>query len=104
MPGMKTQLNLMADATGTYSGSSANLSGPGFAGMHFAAQSLSQEDFDAWVQAMQESPQTLDNDAYSKLAMPTTDVPPSFYGSTTGNLFERIVSKSNSVQRSGMRQ
>ena len=40
MPKMKTELHLIADKTGDFRGSSANLSGEGFAGMHFISQSL----------------------------------------------------------------
>lgn len=37
MPGMSTELHLMADSGGTYDGASANISGSGFAGMAFTA-------------------------------------------------------------------
>ena len=41
MPGMKTLLHLIADEPGDYRGSSANLSGEGFAGMVFTAKAAS---------------------------------------------------------------
>jgi cytochrome o ubiquinol oxidase subunit 2 len=45
MPAMKTELNLIADQKGDFRGSSANLSGVGFAGMHFVARASSQEEY-----------------------------------------------------------
>jgi len=40
--GRSTQLHLMADQAGSFNGSSANISGKGFAGMRFVAKSTSK--------------------------------------------------------------
>jgi cytochrome o ubiquinol oxidase subunit 2 len=45
MPGMSTQLHLMAGKAGSYNGKSANISGKGFAGMTFTAKAASNDDF-----------------------------------------------------------
>ena len=42
MPRMRTELNLIADQTGDFRGSSANLSGKGFSGMHFTTRLLAK--------------------------------------------------------------
>jgi cytochrome o ubiquinol oxidase subunit 2 len=47
MAGMSTELNLMANDVGEYSGSAAEINGKGFAGMRFVAESSSKSDFDA---------------------------------------------------------
>ena len=50
MPAMKTELFLIANEVGSYRGSSANISGKGFAGMSFTAKASTEEEFNAWVQ------------------------------------------------------
>ena len=49
MPGMDTQLHAVINKAGTYRGFSANYSGAGFSGMHFAFLGLSNQAFDDWV-------------------------------------------------------
>ena len=51
MNGMTTQLNLQADAPGTFLGLSSHYSGDGFSGMHFEVQALPAAEFAAWVAA-----------------------------------------------------
>lgn len=70
MSGMTTQLNLMADKTGVYSGSSANISGKGFSQMRFKAESLTSSDFESWVESAKQSSNMLDVETYDDLAMP----------------------------------
>jgi cytochrome o ubiquinol oxidase subunit 2 len=72
MSGMNTQLHLMADAPGSYRGSSANISGEGFAAMKFTAESTTQANFDKWVGTIKGSPNKLDWAEYTKLAVPST--------------------------------
>ncbi|HSX28597.1 MAG TPA: ubiquinol oxidase subunit II [Candidatus Saccharimonadales bacterium] len=93
MPGMTSQLHLMADATGNYRGSSANISGKGFAGMTFSAQSTSAADFAAWVAATQQSTHHLDQGTYATLAQPSENVPPTMYATTDQSLYETILMK-----------
>jgi cytochrome o ubiquinol oxidase subunit 2 len=94
MSGMTTHLNLMADQAGSYSGSSANLSGKGFAGMTFTATSTgSQADFAAWVANVQHSSNNLDQTAYNTLAQPSENQPASYYASTDPQLYDTILMK-----------
>ena len=86
MTGMVTTLHLMADKTGEYRGSSAEISGAEFAGMTFKAKSVSASEFAAWVESVKKSPQTLTFDEYKKLAKPSADTPATFYSSTEGDL------------------
>ena len=91
MPGMSTQLHLMASKAGDYAGSSANISGEGFAGMRFTAHAVSQANFQAWVKATQQSPQALTQAAYEALTKPSQNNPPSFYTSPAPNLYATII-------------
>ncbi len=89
MPGMKTLLHLIADETGDYRGSSANLSGVGFAGMVFIARASTQEAFQTWLAQAKESAKTIE---YQELAKPSTDNPVEIYQAGTG-LFDQILMK-----------
>lgn len=93
MAGMSTQLHLSAYQTGDYRGSSANISGSGFAGMHFTTKVRSKGDFDAWVKQVKHSPQSLTLAAYDKLAQPSQNNPPTYYGSKADNLYTIVVDK-----------
>lgn len=52
MAGMQTHLNLAADNTGVFRGFSSNYSGYGFSQMYFKAHSVTQEQFDNWVETI----------------------------------------------------
>ncbi len=49
---MTTQLHIMADEPGEYTGRAAEINGKGFADMTFLAKSTSQEDFEEWVEVV----------------------------------------------------
>ncbi|MEI6477766.1 MAG: ubiquinol oxidase subunit II [bacterium] len=93
MPGMATQLHLMADNAGDFAGSSANLSGTGFASMKFTAHASTQEDFDAWVASAKLSGQTLDSVQYATLARPSEGTPVQQYALGEDNLFHAAMMK-----------
>ena len=93
MPGMSTQLHLMADKLGSYNGSSANISGNGFAGMTFTAVSATGEDFSRWVSSAKNSDSRLDANVYQRLAEPSHDNQVSYYSSPQSGLFDDVVMK-----------
>jgi cytochrome o ubiquinol oxidase subunit 2 len=93
MAGMNTQLHLMADGAGSYAGSSANISGAGFADMHFTAQSTSQSDFNRWVQSVKRSPAALTARTYKALALPSSEVALAAYALKDENLYDDIIMK-----------
>jgi len=93
MPGMSTQLHLIADGVDSYRGMSANFSGAGFSGMKFTAQSVSKTDFDQWVESVQQIPTALDNDSYRTLAVPSANAPVVYYGSADPGLYNTVVLK-----------
>lgn len=93
MAGMGTQLHLIANQPGEYAGSDAEISGQGFAGMKFIAKATSGQDFNIWVQAVKNSPNTLDLARYNQLAQPSENTPVTFYSSSEANLYDKVIMK-----------
>lgn len=93
MSGMVTQLHIMADKKGIYSGKAAEINGRGYAGMRFKVQSTSDEDFSKWVAKVKESPFSLDKRAYEDLLVPSENNPVKLYSNVDADLFHNIVMK-----------
>lgn len=93
MPGMSSQLHLIADGIGSYRGMSANFSGAGFSGMRFTAQSVSQDDFDQWVRSVRQLSNGLDRTEYDVLSRPSQDEPVAYYSWIDAGLYNTIVMK-----------
>jgi len=93
MSGMSTRLSLMANEMGSYNGSSANLSGAGFAGMKFVAKATSRADFDTWVSAAAQSPNSLTQAQYDTLAKPSQNNPVVTYSLAGEGLYDRVMMK-----------
>ena len=93
MPGMTTQLYLMANHPGNYRGSSANISGRGFAGMDFVAKSSSESDFNNWVTQVQSSPNSLTTYEYSQLSQPSVNNPVAYFSTPSIGLYNGILMK-----------
>ena len=93
MPGMSTQLHLLASSDGNFYGSSANISGSGFAGMNFIAKATSQTAFNQWVTSVKRSPDSLSQSAYAKLAQPSQNNPVAYYASGAPGLYATIINK-----------
>ncbi len=93
MSGMQTQMYLMASGTGEFAGRNTEINGEGFSGMNFTAKSVSQEDFDAWVAQVKQSPQALTMDTYNALMAPSENNPQALYSSFDKNLYDSIIAK-----------
>lgn len=93
MAGMQTKLHLMATEQGTFNGSSANLSGEGFADMRFTVHAISTADFEAWAVTAKNSGSVLDQQSYTTLAKPTRDHEKIMYGTVQNSLFESIITR-----------
>ena len=102
MPGMQTQLHLIANQTGTFKGLSANLSGEGFAGMTFSAISSTQDEFDEWVDSVKSSGDSLTRDKYIQLQKPSRDNTVQSYVLSDERLFNWIIMKYMMPQTEGM--
>lgn len=93
MPGMTTHMNLMANEIGEYKGSSANISGEGFAGMKFVAKATSDEDFVKWIVQTKKSGGVLNTQTYKELAKPSKNNPVKTYGNVDASMFKDILMK-----------
>ena len=102
MPGMQTQLNLLADSPGTFDGMSGNLSGRGFSRMTFKARALTQAQFDEWVGRVQgETSVGLDTKTFASLARPSESNPVTYYYPVMHDLYTAIYMKYMAIPRSG---
>lgn len=93
MAGMRTYLNLRAEAPGTFFGMNTQYSGKGFADQHFAVRATTPAQFAAWVAKAKRSPKKLDAAAYAALAKPSSNVPVTIYSGVEPDLFARIIEK-----------
>lgn len=93
MTGHENRLNLMADASGDYSGQAAEINGPGFADMKFTAHVSSKDDFNRWAQIVQLSSKTLDSAEYDRLLMPSQNTPATVYSATEPGLYSTVLAK-----------
>jgi cytochrome o ubiquinol oxidase subunit II len=93
MSGMTTKLHLNADTVGQHKGSSANISGEGYADMAFTARSLSDADFEQWVARVKATGGTLDMGRYNVLAQPAIAKEPGYFALKENDLYTAIVMK-----------
>jgi cytochrome o ubiquinol oxidase subunit 2 len=92
MGGMQTQLNLLADKPGTYAGHNNQISGIGYANMHFKAHAVSPEEFQAWVGKVRQSKELLDLHRYEQLTQPNDGYyPVTYFSAVEPGLFLYIL-------------
>lgn len=72
MPGMQTQLHIIADAPGTFRGENTQFNGKGFADQKFDAVAMTKADFDTWIEDVRASGIPLDDPNYAVLGRATT--------------------------------
>jgi cytochrome o ubiquinol oxidase subunit 2 len=92
MPNMKTELNMIANETGEFRGSSANLSGEGFSGMTFVTKASTEEEYQEFIEKAKQVEKTLEFKAYTTLAAPSQNNPVEIF-KLEGNLFQQIMDK-----------
>jgi cytochrome o ubiquinol oxidase subunit 2 len=93
MPNMKTELHLIADRTGDFRGSSANISGTGFAGMHFITRASSEEEYRKWVEEAKKSDRVLNMETYKQLAKQSSNNPVEIFRLEDEGLFHKVLMK-----------
>ena len=93
MNGMTTQLNLQADAPGTFHGLSSHFSGDGFPGMYFDVHAVPAEQFAAWIETTRASGPTLDAASYADLSKQSLNVNPFTYRAAAPDLFQQIATQ-----------
>jgi cytochrome o ubiquinol oxidase subunit 2 len=91
MPGMTTQLNLLAETPGAYPGLSAQFSGPGFSDMQFTLRAESGDDFTTWVAQVRERSGVLDEATLMELIRPTRAAGQLTFGSVPDDPFDMLV-------------
>ena len=93
MNGMTTQLNLQADAPGTFFGESSHYSGDGFSDMHFPVRAVPEDQFTAWVADTRKTGPTLDAAAYGQLSEQNRSMQAITYRAADPGLFTQIVTQ-----------
>src|SRR3990167_4628711 len=94
MPKMKSDLYLIADQEGDFRGSSANISGEGFADMYFITRASSEEAYQEWVTSAKTSTKRLGIDEYEYLATPKVGYHiPEYFLLKDEKLFDYVVMK-----------
>ena len=93
MNGMTTQLNLRADAPGTFRGLSSHYSGDGFSDMHFDVRAVPAEQFTAWIDTTRNTGPTLDAGSYADLFRQSVNTSPFTFRAAEPELFQKIVTQ-----------
>lgn len=93
MSGMATKLHIMAGSVGTYNGTTANISGEGYADMRFKVNAMTDADFESWVKKAATSQNVLSTETYAKIAEPEKNRPETTYSLKTPSLFDDVIMK-----------
>lgn len=94
MAGMRTQLNLAADAPGSYFGENVQFNGMGFQNQKFTVDSMAPAAFVRWVAQTRAQPNRLDPAAYEVLSHRSVLPAPLAFGAVQPDLFQHILSLS----------
>ena len=92
MAGMRTQLNLAADAPGSFWGENTQFNGTGFQNQKFEVVSLAPASFAHWLAAVRSQPGKLDAAEYQTLSRRSILPEPLAFGAVESDLFDRVVS------------
>ncbi len=88
---MRTQLNLAADEPGVFRGLATQISGDGFADMHFEVEAKSQQDFYAWLGQVRGGGPALTPESYIELSKQSVVPKPFTFQTVSDGLFEKIL-------------
>lgn len=91
MGGMATQLNLLADRTGTFLGENTQFNGAGYPLEKFNVSSVPAVNFDRWIARLQKSGAKLDDAAVQKLCEKAVAPKAVFFGRASAHLFDHIL-------------
>lgn len=92
MPGMETQLHLLASKPGEYRGQNTQYNGKFFAKQKFTAHAITDAEFKRWIKQQQSQP-PLNMDVYNQLAQRSVLKEPKFFGSVPRNFFSQIIER-----------
>lgn len=88
---MRTQLYLAADEPGVFNGLATQISGDGFADMHFEVEAKSPQDFYAWLGQVRAGGPALTPESYIQLSQQSIVPKPFTFQTVSEGLFERIL-------------
>jgi cytochrome o ubiquinol oxidase subunit 2 len=88
---MRTQLNLLADDPGDFRGLATQISGDGFADMHFEVEAKSSADFYAWLGQTRATGDELTPERYIELSKQSVVPAPFTFRTVSEGLFEKIL-------------
>lgn len=91
MSGMRTQLHLLADRKGRFFGKNYQYNGEGFAKEAFHAVSMSDEQFEKWVQKAKASGQRLDAKRYADLVLPSQPTGVTYFSPVKPHLLNYVI-------------
>jgi cytochrome o ubiquinol oxidase subunit II len=88
---MRTQLYLTADEPGVFRGLATQISGEGFADMHFEVEAKSSQDFYAWLGQVRAGGPALTPESYIELSKQSVVREPFTFQTVSDGLFEKIL-------------
>ena len=88
---MRTQLNLAADEPGTFRGLATQISGDGFADMHFEVEAKSSPDFYDWLGKARADGPELTSESYIELTKQSVVAAPYTFRTVADGLFDKIL-------------
>jgi cytochrome o ubiquinol oxidase subunit II len=88
---MRTQLYLTADEPGVFRGLATQISGDGFADMHFEVEAKSSQDFYAWLGQARAGGPALTPESYIELSKQSVVREPFTFQTVSDGLFEKIL-------------
>lgn len=93
MAGMKTEMNLLADRAGNFTGLNTQYSGTLFPDQKFPVRTVAPDAFNSWVDTARHSQMHLDAATYAKLSATQDVAAQAEYASVDPGLFDKIVKK-----------
>jgi cytochrome o ubiquinol oxidase subunit II len=90
---MRTQLFLAADEPGTFRGLATQISGDGFADMHFDVVAKTQPDFYDWLGQVRGKGEDLTSARYIELSKQSVEKEPFTFKTVEDGLFEKILNQ-----------
>ncbi|MCV0425439.1 MAG: ubiquinol oxidase subunit II [Roseibium sp.] len=93
MAGMRSELNLLANEPGVFTGRNTMYSGDGFADQHFKAHAMNEADFNSWKAKVTGDANVLDAKTYLELHKQSVANPVTYYSAFEKDLFDIILRK-----------
>lgn len=93
MAGMRTNMNLLADAPAAMWGRNTQFSGAGFSDQDFAVDVVTPADYAAWVAATRETGEPLRPAGYEALRKPSANEPARAWSGFPDGLFDQVIAR-----------